>query len=59
MFPNEDKRWGKNILGQHTKSAHPWKLEEEEEEEEEEERIQMMYDILKTKKHQTKQRYMK
>ncbi len=40
-------------------SAHPWKLEEEEEEEEEEERVQMMYDILKTKKHQTKQRYTK
>ena len=56
MFLNEDKRWGKNILGQHTYlyiCAHPWKLEEEEEEEEEEdeedededERVQMMYDI--------------
>ena len=47
-------------MGQHTYIAPSLKAkEEEEEEEEEEERVQMMYDILKNKKHQTNKRLMK
>ena len=44
-------------MGQHTYIAPSLKAKEEEEEEEE--RVQMIYDILKNKKHQTNKRLMK
>ena len=62
LFLNEDKRWGKNTLGQHTnivfipESLKKKKEKEKEKEEEEErrekkdeegERVHMIYDILK------------